>query len=76
MNINTNYFVQKGSSGSLRVGQNDAWIVVGETWRGSQIVATRYLGTYATKAEADAACAASARAAGRTPTRPAVGNPV
>jgi len=54
----TNYFVQQGSSGSLRVGNEDAWIVVAETWRGSQIVGTRYISTHSTKAEADAAAAA------------------
>jgi hypothetical protein len=53
----TNYFVQQGSSGSLRIGNEDAFIVVAEVWRGSQIVSTRYVSTHNTKSEADAACA-------------------
>jgi hypothetical protein len=52
----TNYFVQQGSSGSLRVSRDDAWIVASETWQGSRIVDTRYISTHETKAEALEAC--------------------
>ena len=57
----TTYFVQQGSSNTLRVGNQDTWIVYRETWRGSQLVDTRYISTHATKSEADAACAALRR---------------
>ncbi len=52
----TTYFVQQGSSGSLRVCNENAWIIVAETWRGSQIVNTRSVGTYETRSQATVAC--------------------
>lgn len=51
----TNYFVQHGSSDELRVSDDSAYVVVRQTWRGSQIVNTRPVSRHSSCKQAEIA---------------------
>lgn len=54
--VHTGYFLQQGSSGTLRVSDESRYYVVAETWQGTRIVKTEieksFPGTTAGKAQA------------------------
>jgi hypothetical protein len=53
--IDTTFHIQQGSSGTLRVSDEDAWYFVGEAWEGSKLLNTWIESRHATKDEALAA---------------------
>ncbi len=52
----TAFFVQQGSSSTLRVTDENAWYVVRETWRGEQIISAGVVSKHASHDEAVAEC--------------------